>query len=105
MGSIYEVQHIKLRRSFAMKCLSAALTTNAEALTRFQREAELIAGLRHPNVVEISDWDTLPDGSPCMILEYLRGVDLGVRIARGPMPWDEIARIGDQAMSGLAVAH
>ena len=105
MSVVYEAQHVKLKRSFALKALLPSLADNQEALTRFEREAEMLAGLRHPNVVEISDWELLPDGSPCMILEFLHGANLSIRISRGPMPWDAIARIGDQVMSALVLAH
>ncbi len=105
MSVIYEAQHIKLMRQFAIKGLLPMLSNNVEALERFQREAELIGGLRHPNVIDISDWVEFPDGTPAMVLEFLHGNSLQVRIQRGPMPWDAIARIGDQTMSALALAH
>jgi serine/threonine-protein kinase len=105
MSVVYEVEHVKLKRQFALKRLLPMLTNNQEALVRFQREAELLASLHHPNVVEITDWDTLADGSPYMILEFLHGAHIRVRIDRGPMPWEAIARIGEQTMSALQLAH
>ncbi len=105
MSLVYEVQHVKLKRQFALKRLLPALVTNPEALLRFEREAEMLASLHHPNVVEITDWDTLPDGSPFMILEFLHGAHIRVRIERGQLPWDAIGRIGDQTMSALQLAH
>jgi serine/threonine-protein kinase len=105
MSVVYEVQHTKLARAFAMKRLLPALLRNQEAIQRFEREAELLASLRHPNVVDISDWVTLPDGSPCMILEFLHGAALHVRLQREALPWDTIARMGDQMMSALQLAH
>ena len=105
MSAIYEVQHVKLHRQFALKRLLSELTHIEEAVERFQREAELLGGLHHPNVVEISDWVTLPDGTPCMILEFLHGNSLQVRLTRGALQWDAIARIGDQTMSALQLAH
>jgi eukaryotic-like serine/threonine-protein kinase len=105
MSIVYEVQHVKLKRQFAMKRLLPALRDNEEALYRFEREAELLASLHHPNVVGITDWDTLPDDTPFMILEFLHGAHIRVRIDRGPLPWDAIARIGDQTMSALQLAH
>ncbi|HEY5949199.1 MAG TPA: serine/threonine-protein kinase [Kofleriaceae bacterium] len=105
MSVVYEVQHVKLKRQFALKRLLPMLTGNEEALVRFEREAELLASLHHPNVVEITDWDTLEDGAPFMILEFLHGAHIRVRIDRGPLPWDAIARIGDQTMSALQLAH
>ncbi len=106
MGSVYLVRHRKLRRKFALKKLAAALTRVPEALARFQREADVIAGFRHPNIVEIVDWETLEDGSPCMIMELLEGEDLGQRIAgAGPLPWPTLARIADETLSALSAAH
>ena len=105
MSLVYEVQHVRLKRQFALKRLLPMLSNNEEALVRFEREAELLASLHHPNVVEITDQDVLPDGTPFMILEFLHGAHIRVRIDRGPLPWDAIARIGDQAMSALSLAH
>jgi serine/threonine-protein kinase len=105
MSVVYEVQHTKLARAFAMKALQPQLMHNTEATLRFSQEAELLASLRHPNVVDISDWVTLPDGTPCMILEFLHGASLGRRLQRGALPWETIARMGDQAMSALQLAH
>src|SRR4051812_4843418 len=105
MSLVYEVQHVKLKRQFAMKRLLPNLIDNQEALIRFEREAELLGTLRHPNVVDITDWDILPDGSPYMILEFLHGAHIRVRLDRAPLKWDAIARIGDQTMAALSLAH
>jgi serine/threonine protein kinase len=105
MSAIYEVQHVKLLRQFALKRLLPELLHIEEAVQRFQREAELLGGLHHPNVVEISDWVMLPDGAPAMVLEFLHGNSLQVRLLRGALQWDAIARIGDQTMSALQLAH
>lgn len=105
MSIVYEVQHVKLKRQFALKRLLPQLVSNQEAMVRFEREAELLASLRHPNVVGITDWDELEDGSPYMILEFLHGAHVRVRIDRAPLPWEAIARIGDQAMGALMLAH
>jgi serine/threonine protein kinase len=105
MSAVYEVQHVKLKRQFALKRLLPSLDDNEEALVRFQREAEMLASLHHPHVVEIIDWDTLPGGAPFMILEFLHGAHIRVRIDRAPLSWEAIARIGDQTMSALQLAH
>src|SRR5262245_57036944 len=106
MGAVYAVRHLKMARTFALKTLSPEVARDPEAVARFQREADIIASLRHPNIVDIVDWDTLPDGSPCMIMEHLRGQDVATRLASaGPMPWPSIARVSDQVLSALTVAH
>lgn len=106
MGSIYEVHHNRLDRSFAMKTLAWEVAQEQEAVARFRREADVIAKLRHAHIVEIIDWDTLADGTPCLIMEYLRGEDLASRIRKqGPLPWNVIAQVADQVLSALVVAH
>jgi serine/threonine-protein kinase len=105
MSVVYEVQHVKLKRQFALKRLLPHLMSNEEACVRFEREAELLASLHHPHIVDIIDWDVLPDGTPFMVLEFLHGAHIRVRLERSPLSWDAIARIGDQTMSALALAH
>jgi serine/threonine protein kinase len=104
MGTIYEVRNTRLGRSFALKTLSDS--ANDEVLGRFRREAEIVAKLNHPNILDVVDWDTLEDGSPCMVMEYLRGEDLSERVRLGgPLTWPIFARIADQVLAALAVAH
>jgi serine/threonine-protein kinase len=106
MGAIYEVEHTKLGRSFAMKTLTWEVASDAETVARFRREADAIAKLRHPNIVEIVDWDALDDETPCLVMEYLRGENLGQRIrTHGPMTWSAIARFADETLAALGVAH
>ena len=106
MGDVYELRHQRVNRTFALKTLARELLNNPQSLQRFRREADVVASFRHPNIVEIVDWETLDDGSPCIVMEYLRGEDLASLIARqGPMPWRQIAILADQALSALTVAH
>jgi serine/threonine-protein kinase len=104
MGTIYEVKNTRLGRSFALKTLSGG--DDEDVLARFRREAEIVAKLRHPNILEVVDWDTLDDGSPCMVMEYLVGEDLAKRLRdRGQLAWTELAGVADQVLAALAVAH
>lgn len=105
MSLVYEVEHLKLKRQFALKRMLPSLIENEEAQVRFAREAEVLASLRHPNVVDIVDWDVLEDGSPYMVLEFLHGAHVRVRMDRAQLAWEAIARIGDQAMAALSLAH
>jgi serine/threonine-protein kinase len=105
MSLVYEVEHLKLKRQFALKRMLPSLLENEEAQVRFAREAEVLASLRHPNIVDIVDWDVLEDGSPYMVLEFLHGAHVRVRMDRAPLAWEAIARIGDQAMAALSLAH
>jgi serine/threonine-protein kinase len=105
MGAVYEVRHRELGSSFALKKLNPDLLDDAESLTRFRREAQVVAKFRHPGIVGVSDWENLEDGSPCIIMELLTGEDLGRRLKRGGLPWAALARIADQVLAALAVAH
>ena len=105
-GSIYEVRNVRLGHSFALKTLTGDAATNAETIQRFRREADIVARIKHPNIVEVIDWDELADGSPCIVMEYLRGEDLATRIEqRGPLPWPQIAVIADQVLAALTTTH
>ena len=106
MGTVYEVRHRRLDRSYAAKVLAHDLANDYTALARFRREAEIISGLRHPNIVDIVDWDNLDDGTPCIVMEYLQGESLSTRLQRlGALPWSDIVSIGQQVLSALAMAH
>jgi serine/threonine-protein kinase len=106
MGAIYEVRNTRLNRPFVVKTLFGEAANQPQILERFRREAEAIAKLHHPNIVEVIDWEVLDDGAPCIVLEYLRGEDLGSRILNeAPLPWAMIALIADETLSALSVAH
>src|SRR5258706_2644655 len=93
MGAIYEVRNTRLGRAFAMKVLLGEAAEDVEVLQRFRREADLIARIKHPNIVEVIDWEELEDGSPCIVLEYLQGEDLAHLIRdSGPLPLGMIAK-------------
>jgi len=105
MGAIYEVRNTRLGRQFALKTLTGDAAANPEVLQRFRREADVIAKIKHPNIVEVIDWESLADGSPAMVMEYLHGEDLGERINAGQLRWPQLARVADQVLAALSVAH
>jgi len=105
MCAVYELSHRSLNRRFALKTLSPELAADRQALARFRREAEVVAGLCHPNLISILDWDQLDDGSPFLVMELLDGEDLHTRIQRGPLAFHDLARIADEVLAGLTVAH
>ena len=83
MGSVYEARHLRIPKRFAVKFLRIGLEENREALERFRREAEGVAGLDLPNIVEIYDYIVADDGSPYIVLEYLDGEHLAARLRAG----------------------
>ena len=106
MGSVYEARHLRIPKRFAVKFLRIGLTENAEALERFRREAEVVAGLDHPNVVEIYDYNVTEDGSPYIVLEYLDGNHLGAHLRdAGKIALDDALPILSAVGGALVAAH
>ncbi len=106
MGRIYEVRHRALERAFAMKILRPELAQDAELAARFILEAKATASVKHPNVVQITDFGRLPDGTPFFVMELLVGNTLGeVLKAGGPLPVARAVRIIRKVAGALAAAH
>jgi serine/threonine protein kinase len=106
MGLVFEAEHTRLRRRVAVKVLARHLTADAQALARFNREAEIICQLQHPHIVQILDFDTTPLGEPYIVMELLRGESLAARLSRDvSLPVAEATRIVHQVASGLLAAH
>jgi serine/threonine protein kinase len=104
-GRVYRVRDLHLEREVALKVLHPALTQDAEVVERFRREAQLAAGLSHPNIVNIYDiagrfgliWYTM---------ELINGPSLAQLVERdGPLPLEQVLRLLREALSALAHAH
>jgi eukaryotic-like serine/threonine-protein kinase len=106
MGQVYQVRHISLDRHFAMKLLRRELARDEELAARFIDEARATASIRHPNIVQITDFGKLAEGLPYFVMELLRGETLGRVIkAGGPIPAARAVRILEQVASALGAAH
>jgi serine/threonine protein kinase len=106
MGEVFEVEHELLGRRFAAKVLHAQLSKEASFVERMRVEAQSTARLRHPNIVEVTDFCVTLDGRPCLIMERLRGRTVGRELAeRGRLPLPECVQITEQVLSALAAAH
>ncbi|MEO7032427.1 MAG: serine/threonine-protein kinase [Polyangiaceae bacterium] len=106
MGLVFEAEHIRLRRKVAVKVLARHLASDEQALARFNREAEIISQLVHPNIVQILDFDTTEQGEPYIVMELLKGESLCGRLERdGCLPIAEASRIAHQVAAGLFAAH
>ncbi len=105
MGDVYEVKHARLAGRYAAKLLSTDLADNAQAFSRFQREAMIASGLSHPNIVNVIDFCHLPDGLPCLVMEFLDGVDLAQVMAPGPLSPARTLRLVRQIVSALSTLH
>jgi serine/threonine-protein kinase len=106
MGRIYRVRHISIERAFAMKVLRRDLARDSDLAARFIQEARATASVKHPNVVEITDFGHLPEGTPYFVMELLAGQTLGEIIrAGGPIPAGRAVRIIRQIAGALGAAH
>ena len=104
MGEVYRATDSNLKRSVAIKALSATVAGDADRLARFQREAEVLAALNHPNIGAIYGLEKTPDFT-ALVMELVEGEDLSQRIARGPIPLDEALPIAKQIADALEAAH
>ena len=106
MGEVYEATHSRLAGRYAVKVLLADVSNRADIFKRFQREAEVTSELRHPNIVQILDFNRTPGGNPYLVMEYLDGVELATEIRRvGAMPLPRVLDIVGQIASALTAAH
>ena len=104
MGQVYRATDAKLKRQVAIKVLPPSLAADADRLARFQREAEVLASLNHPNIAAIYGLEE-SGGMTALVMELVEGEDLSQRIARGAMPLDEALPIAKQIAEALEAAH
>jgi Tol biopolymer transport system component len=104
MGEVYRATDTKLKREVAVKVLPSAVAADADRLARFQREAEVLAALNHPNIAAIYG---LEDSGPtkALVMELVEGPTLADRLAEGPMPVDEALAAARQIAEALEAAH
>jgi serine/threonine protein kinase len=106
MGEVYLAAHERLPGYFAVKAMQPDLASHAESVGRFRREAEILAGLRHPNVVQVVDFNVSAQGAPYLVMELIDGQDLDSELRQGQQlsPSDVIALVR-QIASALDAAH
>src|SRR3954471_9302018 len=104
MGEVYRARDTRLKRDVAIKVLPPAFARDPDRIARFQREAEVLATLNHPNIAAVYGFEDTPDGSG-LVLELVEGPTLADRIAQGPLPVDEALAIAKQIADALEAAH
>src|SRR5262245_36612396 len=104
MGEVYRATDTLLKRQVAIKVLPASVAGDSERLIRFQREAEILAALNHPNIAHIHGLER-SDGTIALVLELVEGPTLADRIAQGPVPIAETLAIATQIAEALDTAH
>ena len=106
MGAVYLAEHALLKRPAALKVLLPALSADEELVDRFFNEARATTSIPDPGIVQIFDFGYHTDGSAYIVMEYLEGETLDVRIeGDGPMPPVQALRIARQVATSLEAAH
>jgi len=106
MSEVYKGQHAQLDRMVAVKVLHPFLADEEGFVTRFKREARIVATLRHPNIMQVYDFDHNDQlDIYYMVMEYIDGPTLKTRLAEGPLPIEEAVRIGIAIADALDYAH
>ena len=95
MGEVYRARDTKLKRDVALKVLPEALANDPERMARFQREAEVLASLNHPNIAQIYGVE-----ERALVMELVEGES-----PKGPMALDDAWKIASQMAAGLEYAH
>ena len=104
MGEVYKARDTRLDRTVAIKVLPSHLSANPELRARFEREAKAISSLSHPNICTLHDVG-IQDGLDYLVMEFLEGESLAQRLTRGPIPIEQVIRIGSEVASALDAAH
>jgi eukaryotic-like serine/threonine-protein kinase len=105
MSSVYRAHDKVLERKVALKVLHATLADQEDCVERFRREARMVAGLQHQNIVGVIDRGE-DDGCPFIVLEFVGGRNLKQLVEReGPLPFERALELGMQIARGLAFAH
>lgn len=106
MGVVYLAEHPRIGRKVAIKTIHPSRPLTADNVERFANEAWAANSIRHPNIVEIFDFGTLPDGRAYLVMEHLEGESLDRRLARtGRLPESAAVQFGCQVAQALAAAH
>jgi serine/threonine-protein kinase len=104
MGEVWRARDTRLQREVALKILPEAFASDAERLSRFTREAHVLASLNHPGIGAIYSFEEV-DGTHFLVLELVAGETLKERVAHGPIPAAEALGIARQIAEALGAAH
>jgi eukaryotic-like serine/threonine-protein kinase len=104
MGEVYRAHDTKLARDVAIKVLPAVFVNDPDRLSRFQREARLLAALNHPNIATIYGLEQ-SGGVTCLVMELVPGETVADWVRAGPIPLDETLKIAIQIAEALEAAH
>jgi tRNA A-37 threonylcarbamoyl transferase component Bud32 len=105
MGTVYLAEHPMIGKRVAVKMLRPDLGTDPGLVSRFFQEAKAVNEIRHPNIVDISDFGHTEDGIVYFVMELMEGQSLRDRLTAGAMPIDQTITVARQVIDALAAAH
>ena len=103
-GEVYRARDTKPGRDVAIKVLPEAVAQSPERLARFEREAQLLASLNHPNIATVHGLEE-HEGIAYLVMELVPGETLAEKLARGPIPEKEAVELARQIIDGVEAAH
>ena len=104
MGEVYRARDTRLNRDVALKVLPEIFAKDAERMVRFEREAQVLASLNHPNIAALYGLEE-SGGIRALVMELVEGPTLSERISAGPIPIEEALPIARQIAEALETAH
>jgi serine/threonine-protein kinase len=104
MGAVYRANDTRLNRTVAIKALHDLFAQHPERVSRFEREAQLLASLNHPNIAAIHGLEEV-QGSKYLVLEFVDGRTLADVLKEGALPLSEAMAIARQIADALSAAH
>ena len=108
MGAVYKAQHIELQKFFALKLIKHSILTDPSYLARFRTEAKALGKLKHPNIIQVTDYgiDSRGDGIPYLVMEYLEGDTMLNRFRKeGFLEIEQVFPILESIASAIDYAH
>jgi len=104
MASVYKAFHARLNRHVAIKTIQSSFADDPAFVARFEREAQIIAALEHPNIVPVHDFFE-SDGTLCLVMKYIDGMTLRGVLAEGPLFLQDIVTVMTAIASAVDYAH
>src|SRR5262249_24098354 len=104
MGEVYRALDTRLERTVAIKILPAHLSSDPVRKQRFEREAKTISSLNHPHICTLHDIGS-QDGVDYLVMECVEGETLAKRLVKGPLPLEQVLKLGAQIADALDKAH
>src|SRR5262245_43103730 len=104
MGEVYRARDTRLERTVAIKILPAQVSPDPVRKQRFEREAKTISNLNHPHICVLHDIGQ-QDGIDYLVMEFVEGETLAKRLEKGPLPLEQVLKLGAQIAEALDKAH